>query len=149
MTPKKPAPSGISFYQTEEYQLKGTHGKIQVNFKHRKFIYTGHFHKYCLFADQGGDGEEENEGMNHKRTYGADSNGYIRLSLYQEIFLTNQETSEDLIEHSIVLVGHESSILANSGLLTKIKRTTKLLKLLTNGGEINSYKMVLSCDTKE
>ena len=60
----------------------------------------------------------------------------------QTACLMSTKSIEELTTHEIVLdTGSSASMIANPDLLTGIKRVTKSLKLLTNGGNIKSNTM--------
>ena len=102
-TPKED-PEGVSFYQAEAKQVKGTNGKLHANVACRKCHKKRHYQSYCPFI------EEEEEEVEREGYFQVedpvclvDSDEEDEVCFYQVMCLMSKKHKEDVMTLSMVV----------------------------------------------
>ena len=141
----------MSFYQSEDRQVKGTRGKLHANVVCCKCKLKGHYQSWCPFIDEVKEEETEEECHLH-----LDESEYIIISdseddmcYFQAICLMLKQVKHIDLHWQIILdTGSSASVFHNSDLLKKIWKTTKPLRLITNRGELKANWMGMFHDLR-
>ena len=141
----------MSFYQFEDRQVKGTNSKLHANVVCRKYKLKGHYQSRCPFIDERKEEETEEECYLHlgESEYIIDSDSEDDVCYFQAICLMSKQVKHIDSHWQIVLdTGSSASVFHNSDLLKKIGKTTKPLRLITNGSELKANRMGIFRDLR-
>ena len=144
--------TSLNFYQSEAPRVKGTNSKLHVKIDCHHCRNFSYHKSYCLtrFKEDSGDDEEEVAGVSNFQVKDDlciidldkddSDNKDNSLNFYQAICLMiAPDVDVNFTKYKIVIdTGSSASMFCNRELLSNIKTTKKTLKLVTNGGCVQS-----------